>query len=201
MLPTGELSRFPRFMACLLRLMAHTPCTLAWNVGLDIAFNCNDALRRRDPWGEWVWVIGDDHTFEPDIIDRLWAHGVDVVVPLVLQRNHPHRTVLYQADGSPIQLEPGQRGLVPVGMAGSAGMLIRESTLIAVGDPWFRIMGSERQGEDLGFCRAVTAAGHRIYCDLDTTIGHIATVEVWPVRRDDGQLTVAYKQPNIARLL
>lgn len=198
-LPTGEQSRFNAFHANLERLRERTPSTKRWNAGLDIAFNCNDAIRRRV--GEWVWIIGDDHTFAPDIIERLWADDVDVVVPLVLQRNHPHRLVIYHADGSPIELEPGQRGLVPVGLAGSAGMLVREHVLTAIGDPWFRIAGTERQSEDIGFCQNVTRAGFRIFCDLDVMMGHIATVEVWPDRNEaTGQLRVAYRQPNMARL-
>lgn len=198
-LPSGETPRHHAFFVSLMALLEYTGARLRWNAGLDIAWNCNDALRRRE--GEWVWIIGDDHTFPPDIIERLWANGADVVVPLVLQRNHPHRTVLYNADGSPYEFDPKTRVPFPVALAGSAGMLVREHVLTAIGDPWFRIAGTERQSEDIGFCQAVNRAGFRIYCDPNVTMGHIATVEVWPDRNEEtGTLRVAYRQPNLARL-
>lgn len=198
-LPTGEQPRFHGFTVSLLKILDHQPSTLRWNAGPDIAFNCNDAIRRRV--GEWVWIIGDDHTFAPNVIERLWEGGFDVVVPLVLQRSHPHRTVLYNADGSPCEFDPAIKVPFPVALAGSAGMLIREHVLTAIGDPWFRIAGTERQSEDIGFCQAVNRAGFRIYCDPSVAIGHIATVEVWPDRNEEtGTLRVAYRQPNMARL-
>ena len=137
----------------------------------------------------------------PDIIERLMCGDFDVVVPLVLQRNHPHRTVLYNADGSPYEFDPACAVPFKVDLAGSAGMLIREHVLRAIGDPWFRIAGTERQSEDIGFCQAVARAGFRIWCNPTVTMGHIASVEVWPDRNEaTGQLRVAYRQPNMARL-
>lgn len=198
-IPSGEQPRFHAFTVSLMKLLEYTPATVRWNAGPDIAFNCNDAIRRRV--GEWVWIIGDDHTFAPNVIEHLWNGGFDVVVPLVLQRSHPHRTVLYNADGSPCEFDPTSRKPFPVGLAGSAGMLVREHVLTAIGDPWFRIAGTERQSEDIGFCQAVARAGFRIYCDPDVALGHIATVEVWPDRNvETGTLRVAYRQPNMARL-
>ncbi len=200
-LPTGEQPRHHAFFVSLMAVLDRTGACLRWNAGLDIAFNCNDAIRRRAGAGEWVWIIGDDHTFAPDIIERLMCGDFDVVVPLVLQRNHPHRTVLYNADGSPYEFDPACTVPFKVDLAGSAGMLIREHVLRAIGDPWFRIAGTERQSEDIGFCQAVARAGFRIWCNPTVTMGHIASVEVWPDRNEaTGQLRVAYRQPNMARL-
>ena len=36
-------------------------------------------------------MIGDDHAFLPDMIERLVLHDVDVVAPLCLQRASPFR--------------------------------------------------------------------------------------------------------------
>lgn len=197
-LPTGEQSRFNTFHANLIRLLDRTGARIRWNAGLDIAWNINDALKRRV--GEWVWIIGDDHSFEPDIIERLFAHNLDVVVPLVLQRNQPHRCVLYDVDGVPLQVEPHERGLKSVGIAGSAGMLIREHVLETIGDPWFVIGGEERQSEDIAFCRKLNAAGFGIWCDLETTMGHISNVEVWPKYDPERGWSVAYRRTAQARL-
>ena len=200
-LSSTEYTRFNVFQAHLMRVLRETPgASLSWNVGVDIAANLNDAIRRAT--GEWVWIIGDDHTFEGNIIERLWAHEVDVVVPLVLQRFAPHRMVLYHADETPLAVGATDRGLISVGLAGSAGMLIRRHVLDAVGDPWFTVAGVERQSEDIGFCKKVNHVGLRIYCDLDTHMGHLTTLEVWPTwDAQTGQWRVSYKQTNVSRLL
>lgn len=182
-LPTGEVPRHNSFFRDLIRLMSYNPqATLRWNASVDICFNLNDAIRRRPPQNEWIWVIGDDHTFQPDVIWRLFRHHLPVVVPLCLKRSYPHHPVIYGGNHAQIQPGPQEHGLKMVYASGSAGMLIRESVLSAIKQPWFEFLDTndERAGEDLMFCKKVREAGIPIYCDLDTWIGHITPVEVWP---------------------
>lgn len=166
-------------------------CSIAWNQGPDIAFNINEGIARGV--GEWVWIVGDDHTFDADIIPRLWAHTVPVVAPFVVRRSMPHPTVMYDDDLKSIKPADLQRGLMKVGYVGGAGMLIRRQVIDKIPRPWFQNRGTERQGEDLFFCEKVREAGMSIYVDLDTLMGHITTIEVWPKFMPDKGWAVEYK--------
>ena len=143
--------------------------------------------------GDWVWVMGDDHVFRPDILVRLIAHNRDIVVPHCKARQPPYNSVLYdrRLDGHYyIKDLTGLSGLIPVAAAGSAGMLIRRHVLERMPDPWFELGKTTRtdlHGEALTFCRKATAAGFDIWADLDTPLGHVTTIEVWPKQMPDGR--------------
>jgi hypothetical protein len=184
-IPSGHEPRYHAFYGSLIRLLPTLPlgCGLKWTQGPDIAFNINHGIEGAlvdNPSCEWIWLVGDDHTFEPDIIERLWRHDLAVVAPYVLRRNVPHPTVMFDENGKNIRPEPLQRGLMRVGSVGGAGMLIRRQVIDKIQRPWFGLRGTERQGEDLFFCDQVTAAGMSIHVDLDTWMGHITSMEVWP---------------------
>ena len=69
-----------------------------WLMGSNITGNCNDLARRMQ--GEWLWMIGDDHAFHPDIVVRLLSHDVDVVAPHCLQKSWPFPQVVYEGRSS-----------------------------------------------------------------------------------------------------
>lgn len=188
--PSTEVLRFPAFVAALMRLAVGLPegSAVLWHQGVDVPYMLNHATRRMlaDPTLAWCWIIGDDHTFDPTIVARLWAHHVPVVAPLVLRRNVPHRTVAYDAQMQPISFDRAASGLQPVHACGNAGMLIRRSVLELLGDPWWTHHGHDRAGEDLAFCAKLRDVGIQPYVDVDTHMGHITPVEIWPHRAADG---------------
>lgn len=192
----SDLARYSDF--CLaMSILAKPPETrIIWTKTTDVVGNANAICRKM--MGEWVWIMGDDHVFNPDILLRLLEHEVDIVVPLVFTRTPPYKPVVMSAPhGSDEQghLEyevawlPGE-GLHEVYAAGSAGMLIRRHVLEAIGDPWFATDG-RGLNEDLTFCAKAREAGAKIYCDVDVQMGHIAPHTVWPEHRDGGW------QPNL----
>jgi hypothetical protein len=153
-----------------------------------VAGNCNTIIRNMA--GEWVWIIGDDHVFDPDILMRLLSHEVDVVVPLCFTRRPPYVPVVYSGQNEQghyiVNHDLPEHGLVEIHAAGSAGMLVRKHVLDALEDPWFR-PSPDAQGmnEDLYFCEKVREAGFSIFCDVDTPLGHIAVpVIIWPQYRE-----------------
>ena len=95
--------------------------------------------------GDWLWIMGDDHLFDPDILNRLLARELDVVVPLVAKRMPPFEPVIFSrlvdAEGHVYKKYRYEQlptsGLLEVPVAGTAGMLVRRPVLNAVGDPWF----------------------------------------------------------------
>lgn len=196
--PSTEVVRCPPFVGSLMRLVfgggLPEGSVLYWHQGCDIPYELNHGIRRMlaDPALQWAWIMGDDHTFLPDVLMRLLAHDVPVVAPLVLRRNVPNHTVIYDAEHKPVSLDREARGLLSVHAVGNAGMLIRRSALDAIGDPWFTHRTPERSAEDLAFCDSLREHGIPIYVDVDTWMGHVTPVEVWPHRADDGTWQVKY---------
>jgi hypothetical protein len=69
-------------------------------------------------------------------------------------------------------------GLEAVDYCGLGAMLMRTDVVADLPRPWFRHGINEQGGdigEDVGFCRALRAAGHTIYIDHDLSkeVGHI----------------------------
>ncbi len=185
-----ETARFSMFAASL----AETELPDGWDVryrfGWDLADGQNALIQEAlDSGKEWVWLMGDDHAWSPGLLRRLLAHDLDIVVPVCLMRNPPYRPVTWVSDGDePLRLDLvdyPDGGLVEVAAAGGAGLLIRTAILADIPAPWFKATDG-RVGEDIHFCRSARAAGFRIFCDLDSVLGHCCTAVVWPVREADG---------------
>lgn len=182
---SGETTRFADFSIALIHVQAPEGTSLKWSKGGDIVRNCNRLVQYME--GDWLWMVGDDHIFSPDIVQRLLAHDADVVAPLCLKRSAPFDPVVYShmnEDGKYEYMDLPESGLVEVFAAGTAGMLIKRRVFEAIGDPVFERPGS--QGEDLVFCAKVREAGFKIHCDTDTPLGHIGLMHVWPEYQDEG---------------
>jgi hypothetical protein len=182
---SGEMTRFADFSIALTHLAAPPDTSLLWAKGGDIVRNCNQLVKNMH--GDWLWMVGDDHIFSPDIVMRLLAHDVDVVVPLCLKRTAPFDPVVYRGmngDGKYEYADLPETGLEPVFAAGTAGMLVRRHVFDAIDDPAFSREGT--QGEDLTFCAKVRDAGYQIWCDIDTPLGHIGLMHVWPEHGEHG---------------
>jgi hypothetical protein len=158
------------------------PTFLNIQMGVDICGNLNKIIRNLR--GGWLWIMGDDHLFQPDLLPTLLAHDADVVVPHCLRRNPPWQPVVNSHeddDGWQVSAELPQEGLTEIWSAGSAGMLIRRHVLEAIGDPWFTpAADAVGLNEDINFCRKVRAAGFQIWCDPAAPLGHISTYTVYP---------------------
>lgn len=176
-----ELSRFTNFWLAFQGLVRPATTKFVFPQGMDVNANYNRLI---DGFlGDWLWIMGDDHTFLPDTLMRLLAHEVDVVVPLCLKRHAPFDPVVYSGEGE-VESETGlarhevarlpRTGLVEVHAAGSAGMLIRRHVVESLTQPIFETTNGY-QNEDLRFCQKVRDAGFKIWCDVDTKIGHIGT--------------------------
>ena len=153
--------------------------------GVDVCGQLNLMIRHLQ--GDWLWIMGDDHAFEPDLLPRLLAHDVDVVVPHCLRRNPPWAPVVnsHEEDGWQVSAELPEDDLTEIWSAGSAGMLIRKHVFDAIEDPWFTpAPDAIGLNEDINFCRKVREAGFKIWCDPGALLGHISHYTVWPQYRD-----------------
>jgi len=184
---SGELSRYSLFAQCLIGLLSYSGDLIShydWKTTSSVTENCNQLARGME--GDWLFLIGDDHVFLPDLLERLVSHDVDVVVPLCLQRQSPYPHVVFegeQDDAHVLHTEMPSEGLFEIYAAGQAGMVIKRHVLEAIGDPYFETYG--KQNEDLEFCRKIREAGFKIHCDASALLGHIAQVIVWPHWQDE----------------
>ncbi len=201
---SGELSRYPSFPSSLVNLLRPPGTTIEWHCGLNVAANFNAGIRAMV--GEWVWIMGDDHEFEPTTLLRLLQRDVDMIVPLVVRRQPPFIPVLFKEPTSDTPLgqfpphwwhELPPHGLVEVHTAGSAGMLIRKHVLEAMDDPWFELgqMGRDVTNEDTYFCKKAREKGFTIYADMDVQMHHWTPMALIPVRTAQGW-TVGMKIGN-----
>ena len=187
-----ELMRYSHFFKTFIGLepVGNKPYHPFIEPGLDIFKQCNEAIESARAKGvSHLFLIGDDHILMPDTITRLAAHGVDAVVPFCLQRSSPYYPVVYadeDENGSHrIMKDFPEHGLMEIYAAGSAGMLVSKAVIDALpAQPFTTSRG--HHNEDLEFCRHIRAAGFKLYCDVDTLLGHVGTQFCVPDWQDDG---------------
>ena len=190
-LVSGELTRYATFTQSMLSLVAPPGSQVVWKPGVNIAGNLNLSLQERI--GEWVFLMGDDHLFAPDVLWRLLRHEKDVVAPLVCKRKPPFDPLVYRQSSTnlmgiegipPAELPPG--GLIPVAACACAGILIKRRVIDALVPPYFEVgqVKSDELQEDLYFLQKVRAKGFELYVDLDTKLGHSTPAHVWPQYQD-----------------
>lgn len=203
---SNELARFSAFFQSLLGVMGNLPpgSGLGWAKGVNIPKACNRLVAQMlEGTYEWLWIMGDDHTFDNDIVVRLIEHDVDVVVPHCLGRYPPWDPVVWNQDEDGLYFRPNlpKSGLTEIHAAGSAGMLIRRRVLEAVEAPWF-----EGRNEDIGFCEKAREAGFSIYIDPEIRLGHVTLATVRPAWADgqwhpemvhDGGVAFTYPRPSL----
>lgn len=196
---SGELTRFGQSMQAWTRLQVPAGSASPWIMGTLVGNNINSAFRSimAAPSLEWAWLMGDDHTYEPDILLNLLDRQVDVIVPLCLNRSVPFDPTIIEADknGNPVRLKhledlgtsSGLYRLGPHETCGDAGILVRRHVLEKIGDPWHRLLKSgSHNAEDREFIKRVKDEGFEVHVDLDNVIGHLGVVEYKPVRKETG---------------
>lgn len=190
---SSYLGRYREFDVCLSQVQAPNQSAILWHVGINATLNLNETIRGMTKEHQWLWILGDDHTFKPDILLNLLQRDVDVIVPLCLRRSYPHHHVIHEGkEGffgrAPYNFLNGKKGLIDLEgkTIGNAGMLIKRKVLEAIPEPWFEIGKThpEVMGSDLYFCHKVYEAGFKLFVDTDNPIGHISHMAVWPYQNE-----------------
>jgi hypothetical protein len=154
----------------------------------------------------WIWMLGDDHEFRPDVLKRMLIRAelyeLPVVVPLVCKKLPPFDSVLFDLKTTkPMDFHDLPKGDDPVEIhaAGTAGMLIQRNVIDKIGAPWFRIgWGSpDASDEDVYFCHRVRECGFKIYVDPTVSLSHIPPeVLISPKRFPNGEWYVEFRWPD-----
>ena len=129
-----------------------------------------------------LW-LDSDMVFTDDIVETLQFCGKDMVCGVFQSRRPPFFSCIFKD----LRLENLERyheyPAQPFKVAGCglACVLMKTEIVAAVisrfGKPF---TPTEDYGEDLAFCRRVTALGKEIWCDPSARVGHIAHVPVYP---------------------
>jgi len=176
-------------------MVAESGMGITFQDSINVAENfnrmCEDLME--SPIYEWLWILGDDHVFHPDLLYKLLDRDVDIITPLCLRRHPPYTPTINGPveEGHPVlgwEAIDGKCGLIEVHACGNAGMLIRRHVIAKIGGDWHRA-GCHKSGlggPDLWFCHRAREAGYKILIDTDNCIGHIEPQAIWPVINQDG---------------
>ena len=208
--PTSGVPRYHEFWLSLNALEVPAGTRLALCASCDVVANWNTIIREQFT-GDWLWMMGDDHVFNPDILRRLLAHHVDVVAPLTPRKREPYLPVVWKdlnPDTGKFSLYSWHEisdfdGLTTVAGVGNAGMLVTRRVLDAIGDPWLKSgrLTTANLTEDTWFCWEATQRGFPIFVDPSLLMGHLATVALWPGHDADGRLHIVGNIGNVERVL
>lgn len=183
----GDLARYTFAMRSISSLSVPSKSVDFWWQSNNIANSINTAFKAmiENPELQWTWLMGDDHTFPEDTVLRLLDRGLDVVVPMCLNRFPPFDvTIVKDGKVKPLDELPSG-GLYKLGdgeTVGDAGILVRRHVIEAIEFPWYDRLRSGSLGvDDQCFIDRVKRAGFDVYVDLDTRIGHMSPFVMIPV--------------------
>lgn len=207
-LPIGDLTRFTSFWHALNALEVPAGTILASEASCDIAGNLNALVRSFQ--GDWMWVMSDDHIFNPDILRRLLAHNVPIVCPLTPRKREPYLPVVWKTfdpDTGKYQVYSWWElslldGLTAVDAVGSAGLLVRRKVFESIGDPAFKV-GKLDPGmitEDTWFCWEARQRGFQIYVDINARMGHTTLCTLWPQMNQHHRLEIVGEVNGVKRI-
>lgn len=190
---SGDITRYAASMQALQSLKAPAGSVLLWNMGVLIARSINNGFAdmMKNEALHWAFIMGDDHTYDPDILLRLLDRNLDAVVPLCLNRMPPMDPTIIDDEMKRLRYldsipTRGLYRLAPHETCGDAGLLVRRNVLAATGPNWYeRIKSGAHNAEDQEFIARIKAAGFQVHVDVDQQLGHIGYVDFKPVLKQD----------------
>jgi hypothetical protein len=134
---------------------------------------------------DYVMWLDTDMRFPKDIVDRMHAHGKDVVAANYSTRRLPCKPVAFADAGcrNLVYTKADSTGLEEVYAIGMGAMLERTEAYKKLGLPFFSIGYSQSAqdffGEDVYHCHKLREAGIKVYVDHDVSkeVKHIGMFE------------------------
>jgi len=186
-LTCGELARYSVFYDSLLNMDKPEGTEIIQSRGVIIAENRSILAEEAISRGcDWIFYVDDDQVFEKDTLTKLLARDVDIVSGLYLQKSPPFPPLYYEERYEDKGLKRSYletSGMQKVVGVGAGCLLIKTKVFEKLDKPYFRF-GSF--GEDFDFCLRAAERGFDIWLDLETPVGHLATMTIWPMRDDEG---------------
>ena len=173
-LPTNRLIK-PKTAQSLLELAANSKHELKIIVsvkGYNTAENRNYIAVQAVKQGcDYLFLCDDDMIYRPDTIDRLLAHGKDIVGGLYKTKYPEKQDYLIE------YLDEEKEGLFECVALGGGLLLIKCDVFKKIPQPWFGYIwhdnGMVKESNDWFFCKKAREHRFKIWCDSTIQAKHI----------------------------
>lgn len=133
---------------------------------------------------DYALFLDSDMRFPSYLLERLVAHGKDIVACNYATRRMPVKTVAFR-DFATLDCvySYGSTGLEEVDAVGMGAMLVKTDVFRKLPLPWFNVSylpsGQMYVGEDIYFCKLAQAHGFKVLIDHDLSrdVRHTGTME------------------------
>lgn len=178
----------PQTAECVMKLVAHGGYDfhiLVASEGYTIAENRNYiAVQAVNAGSDYLLMVDDDMTFEPDLIDRLVAVGKDIVGVAYHPRAETGEIIKYLDETHIVKLEhsddPKYKEPFACHATGTGIILIRCEIFRKITRPWFAFeyheTGQCKKGEDWYFCEKAKEFGIETWVEPRVKVGHLGDV-------------------------
>ena len=180
----------PKTLQCLLELAHYSKHDLHFVVATEGYTTAQgriySTIQAQKNGSDYLLFVDDDMILEKDALDRLLAHGKDIVGVNAYSRTLPLSTTVMMMDKNGNYKDPSKHTewemrvpetLFEVLAIGTGVALIKMDVFDKIDKPWFKFDmhqdGYMLQGEDAWFCSQARERGYKIYCDGSLKIGHI----------------------------
>lgn len=140
---------------------------------------------------DYLMFFDSDMTFPHTIIDRLLAHGKDIVGCTYVRRGPPFDNLGHTVRKSDMT---AGKGLVEMTHMPTGLLLVKMSVFTSFKQPIFRFEANEEtgvtNGEDMVFSAQARQRGFRLWCDLDLSM-ECAHLYQYALRPNDPALRAA----------
>ena len=152
-------------------------------LGGTLVYNGRDTLAANavnEKYTHVLWLDAD-MMFNPDIFNRLYAHGKDIVTGVYHSRHAPYDSCIFTNLDPVEKVKDYPKELFEIAGCGFGCILTSTEALRWV----YRDNGNCFQpmlqfGEDIAFCIRARESGFKIFCDPEIQAGHIGHVTIFP---------------------
>lgn len=190
----AETARFTDFWDSLLHVGAPAPCEVHTERGGNIAHNRNQLTRKfLKSDKEWLLYLDDDQILLGGTIQKLVAHGKDVVSAVYSMRDYPFAPLVFDREREDgwvglKRCTADDTGLVSVKAVGAGCLLVHRRVLETLTEPYWTVgqLAPDTLGDDIDFLRRIRQTGFEVFVDFDTWVGHKSQCSLWPERTEKG---------------
>lgn len=180
----------PKTAECFMKLLAHGGYdfhVMVPSEGYTIAENRNYiAVKACNNKSDFLLMIDDDMTFEPDLLDQMVAQDKDILGVAYHPRSETGQIVKYLDETHVVRLEsntdPKYKKTFECMATGTGIILIKTSVFLNTPRPWFMFeyypTGQCKLGEDWYFCREAKKVGYKVWADPTIKVGHLGQVNL-----------------------
>ena len=151
--------------------------------GSTLVYDARNYLAESAINGQYTHVLwlDADMIFKPDLFDRLYAHGKDIVTGVYHARRPPHRSCIFTSLNPVRRVKEYPEELFEIAACGFGCALTSVEALRTVMKRYeFCFEPTSQFGEDISFCLKARKCEINVYCDPTVKAGHIGHITIFP---------------------